>query len=97
MILGRIWTEESQNPQHEHQWPRRIGGTHPDRISLMRNVQIPMRSATMVVSRPQGRPKPSAGMGGIEKRMPAAEKHGEIITRRIGLSAQPERVLTRSW
>ena len=30
MILGRIWSEESDNPQHEHQWPRRIGGTHPE-------------------------------------------------------------------
>src|SRR3982751_2038094 len=84
MISGRIWSEESENPQQEHQWPRRIGGTHPERISLMRNVLTPMRSAVMAVSQPQGRPKPSAGMGGIEKRKPAAERQGETITRRIG-------------
>jgi hypothetical protein len=30
LILGHIWSEESQNLQREHQWPRRIGETHPE-------------------------------------------------------------------
>jgi hypothetical protein len=85
MMLGRIWSEESENLQREHQWPRRIGGTHPERISLMWNVLTPMRSVgSPAVSQPQGRPKPPAGEGRIEKRMPVAERQGESITRRIG-------------
>src|SRR5215211_2350365 len=74
MISGLTWSEESENPQREQQWPRRIGGTHPDRISLMRNVLTPMRSAVIAVSRPQGRPKSSAGEGRIEKRKPDQPK-----------------------
>jgi hypothetical protein len=87
MMLGYTRTEVSQNPQREHRRSRRKGGTHPERISLMRNVGTPMGSVVqkMAVSRLQGRPKPSAGTGRTEKRRSAAERQGETITRRIGL------------
>ncbi len=68
-------------------WPRRIEGTHPSRISLLRNVEIPMRSvwwSIRPVSQSQERPKPSVGVGRSKKRKPAAERHGEYITRWIG-------------
>lgn len=66
---------------------RRIGGIHPDRISLMWNVQTPNLGSVSnkTVSQPRGRPKGSpAGMGGIDKRMPTAKRQGETITRWIG-------------
>ena len=48
MISGLTWSEESENPQREHQWPRRKRDIHPERISLMRNVLTPMRSVVVV-------------------------------------------------
>src|SRR3954453_17412947 len=52
--------------------PRRPEGTHPDRLSILRNVETPM-GAPPPVSRPGG--KSPAGGGGSEKRKPAAERH----------------------
>lgn len=67
--------------------PRRTKGTHPSRISLLRNVEIPMRSgwwSIRPVSQSQERPNSSVGTGRSKKRTPAAERHGEYITRWIG-------------
>jgi len=62
-----------------------------DRSSDMRNMVTPMRSAAQAtVGRPQGTQNSSAGMGCSQKRMPAAERQGEDITRRIGHMASPK-------
>ena len=63
---------------------------HPRRLSRMRNTVTPMRSAAVAASRRQRRPEPAAGTGCPQKRMPAAERRGESITRRIGLLTSPK-------
>ena len=65
---------------------RRKEGTHPDRTSPSCATCKPRWSLTgkPTVSRPRGRSKSPAGEGRIEKRMPAAERQGETIARRIG-------------
>jgi hypothetical protein len=84
MILGPIWTEESENPQREHQRLRRIGDTHPERISLMWNVKTPDE-----VRRNGGKPTARkaqllSGRGkDREAKAGSAERQGETITRRI--------------
>lgn len=84
MMTGQIRSLGLHKPGRGHRRPRRIGGTHPDCISLMWNVGTPMGSANLAVSRPRGRSNSPAGEGRVEKRMPAAERRGEPITRRIG-------------
>ena len=73
-------------PVHGHHRPRSREGALPSRISTMWHTVTPMGSAAIraTVGRPQGRHNPPAGTGCSQKRMPAAERHGEIITRRIG-------------
>ncbi len=67
--------------------PRSIGDTLPDCISLVQNVETPMRSqgwSIPCVNQPQGRPNSSVGMGKIKKRMLLAERPQESITGQIG-------------
>ena len=72
--------------RHEHRRSRRKGGTHPDRISLMRNVETPMGSAHSSGSRPTVRKAqiPSGRRKDREANAGSAERQGETITRRIG-------------
>src|SRR3954449_9790736 len=70
--------------------PRSTEDTHPRRVSRMRNTVTPMRSATVAASQRQRRPEPAAGTGCPQKRTPDAERHGEIITRRIGPLTNPK-------
>src|SRR5215470_9336379 len=76
--------KEADLPPARTPRPRGRGGTLPRRPSPLRNVATPMKSGGTPVSRPQGRPNPSAGTGWSRKRMPPAERQGEDITRWIG-------------
>jgi len=67
--------------------PRSIGDTLPDCISLVQNVETPMRSqgrSIPWVSYPQGKPNSLVGVGRIKKRRLPAERQQESITGQIG-------------
>src|SRR5438876_6556600 len=66
--------------------PRSIEGTRPGRISIEWNVKTPLRSGDeAVVSNPIARGGQClSGRRTPKKRRPAAERHGESITRRTG-------------
>jgi hypothetical protein len=57
--------------------PRGTESTLPGRVSAVRNVTTPSRSGHGPVSRPQGRPSPSAGTGWSNKLMPVVERQQE--------------------
>lgn len=67
--------------------PRGTESTLPGRVSAVRNVVTPSRSGHRPVSRPQGRPNSSAGLGWFEKRMPVAERQQETGTTGLLLPA----------
>ena len=106
MMLGAKWKERSALPERstaqipvdeDTRPPRSKEGTHPSRISLMWNVETPMRSGSRPVSgpqtpvsQPQGKPNSLAGRGGTKKRKSPAVRQGETITRRIGPSKKME-------
>lgn len=79
-------------PGGGHRRFRDTGGTHPSHNLRVWNVETPLESGSNPVSRPQGRPNPSAGTGWLKKRMPVDRKirgkppealHLQAITRRI--------------
>ena len=100
---GQAWCEQAEGePEHLPEVfaaesvktatprPRSTEDTHPRRVCRMRNTVTPMRSAAVAASRRQRRPESAAGRGCPRKRTPAAERHGEAITRRIGLPTDPK-------
>ena len=74
---------EFQTSLGTHHRLRGIAGSQPGRISRMRKRKTPVRSEQSV-PKPQGMAKSSVGAGYSKKRTPAAERHGEYITRWIG-------------
>ena len=74
---------EFQTSLGTHHRLRGIAGSQPGRISRMRKRKTPMRSEQSV-PKPQGMANSSVGAGCSKKRTPAAERHGEYITRWIG-------------
>ena len=74
---------EFQTSLSTHHWLRGIAGSQPGCISPMRNRKTPTRSEQSV-PKPQGMATSSVGAGCFKKPKPAAERHGESITRWIG-------------
>ena len=85
MMLGRTWSEESHNLQHEHQRSRRIGGTHPE-AHLPHAERVNPDEARCNGGKPTARKAQILSGRGKDREAKAgsAERLGETITRRIG-------------
>jgi hypothetical protein len=98
MVTER-WQAAAVQPPSAVRTPhsRSRAGTHPSRISFVRNVETPSRSSILgcLVSRPQGEPNPSAGTGRSNKPTPAAERKQENGIRSSGPTARGSRITGR--
>ena len=72
-----------QTALRTHHRLRGIAGSQPGCISPMRKRKTPTRSEQSV-PKPQGMATSLVGVGCFKKPTPAAERHGEYITRWIG-------------
>ena len=86
--------------REEHHRPRGTGGTHPGRISCVRNVVTPVGVRAVTSGKPTVRKAQlSGGNLMIEKRTPAVERRQETGTRMAGPFSRPLRITgrIRAW
>jgi hypothetical protein len=86
--------------REEHRCPRDTGGTHPDRISCVRNAVTPVGVRAVTSGKPTARKaQPSGGNLMIEKRTPAVERQQEAGTQMAGPFSRPFRITgrIRAW
>ena len=82
--------------REEHRRPRGTGGTHPGRISCVRNAVTPVGVRAVTSGKPTVRKaQPSGGNLMIEKRMPAVERRQETGTRMAGPFSRSFRITGR--
>jgi hypothetical protein len=82
--------------REEHRRPRDTGGTHPARISCVRNAVTPVGVRAVTSGKPTVRKaQPSGGNLMIEKRMPAVERRQETGTRMAGPFSRSFRITGR--
>ncbi len=82
--------------REEHRCPRDTGGTHPGRISCVRNAVTPVGVRAVTSGKPTVRKaQPSGGNLMIEKRRPAVERRQETGTRMAGPFSRPFRITGR--